>query len=207
MEIQDPAKAETPISTARARESPDLSALFDGHVGREFADQDVDATMATMIPEPYVHCVPVMTGGVGGQRVRRFYSQHFIHQIPKDARVTPVSRTIGKDQIVVEFVLSFTHDTQWDYLLPGIPPTGKRVELPHVAVMKFENGKVAHERLYWDQASLLVQVGLLDPGNLPVVGVEQAKRLLRVTAEPQADRQNDDGQQWRHVSSSVNAPP
>jgi carboxymethylenebutenolidase len=81
---------------------------------------------------------------------------------------------------VVELVLSFTHETQWDYLLPGIPPTGKHVDLPHVVVMKFENGKVAHERLYWDQASLLVQVGLLDPTNLPVAGAEQAGQLQRV---------------------------
>src|SRR5262244_998783 len=180
MKIQEFAKAELPMSAAKAQESPDLSALFDGHVAREFADQDVDATMETMIPEPYVYCVPVMTGGVGGQEVRRFYSEHFINQIPKDAKVTPISRTIGRDQIVVEFVLSFTHDTQWDYLLPGIPPTGKRVELPHVAVMGFENGKVAHEHVWWDQASLLVQVGLLDPKILPVAGSEQARKLLRV---------------------------
>jgi carboxymethylenebutenolidase len=182
--------AAMPMSTTEPGASPDLSALFDGHVEREFADQDVDATMETMVPEPYVHCVPVVTGGVGAQKVRRFYSDHFINQIPKDANVTPISRTIGRDQIVVELVLSFTHDTQWDYLLPGIPPSGRRVELPHVVVMKFENGKVAHERLYWDQASLLVQVGLLDPGNLPVVGIEQARSLLSVTAaESTADRE------------------
>ena len=76
--------------------------------------------------------------------------------------------------------VSFTHDSPWDYLLPGVPPTGKRVELPHVVVMKFENGKVAHEHIYWDQASLLVQVGLLDPANLPVAGVEQARNLVAV---------------------------
>ena len=190
MKIQDFAKAGLPMSTANVQESPNLSALFDGHVAREFADQDVDATMETMIPEPYVYCVPVMTGGVGGQEVRRFYSEHFINQIPKDAKVKPISRTIGKDQIVVEFVLSFTHDTQWDYLLPGIPPTGKHVELPHVAVMGFENEKVAHERFYWDQASLLAQVGLLDPGNLPVMGVEQARKLLRIAVEPEPARQS-----------------
>ena len=189
MKIQDFARnAEMRMSTAEAEGSPDLSALFDEHVEREFAHQDVDATMETMVREPYVHCVPVMTGGVGGGRVRRFYSEHFINQIPKEVKVTPVSRTIGSDQIVVELVLSFTHNTQWDYLLPGIPPTGKRVELPHVIVMKFENGKVAHERLYWDQASLLVQVGLLDPGNLPVVGIEQARRLLLVTAESEPNQ-------------------
>ena len=187
MKIQAFAPAEMPLSAGQARELPDLSELFDGHVEREFVDRDVDATMETMVPEPYVHCIPVMTGGVGGENVRRFYSEHFINEIPEDVKVTPISRTLGKDQIVAEFVLSFTHDTQWDYLLPGIPPTGKRVELPHVVVMKFENGRVAHERLYWDQASLLVQVGLLEPGNLPVVGIEQARRLLSVTVEAQAE--------------------
>ena len=156
----------------------DLGALFDGHIAREFADQDVDATMETMTPEPYVQCVPTMTGGFGGQGVRRFYSEHFVNQMPKDAQVTPISRTVGKDQVVDELIVSFTHDAQWDYLLPGVPPTGKRVELPHVVVMKFENGKVAHEHIYWDQASLLVQVGLLDPANLPVAGVEQARNLV-----------------------------
>ena len=168
------------VRAGAPRESTDLGAVFDSHIASEFAERDLDATMRTMVPDPYVHCVPVMTGGVGGQEVRRFYSEHFINQIPKDATVTPISRTVGKDQVVDEFIVSFTHDTQWDYLLPGIPPTGKRVELPHVVVMKFENGKVAHEHVWWDQASLLVQVGLLCPTNLPVAGADQARRLLSV---------------------------
>ena len=174
------------ISGANANECSDLGALVDGHLEREFADQDVNATMETMVPEPYVHCVPIMTGGSGAEGVRRFYSEHFVNQIPKDAKVTPISRTIGKDQVVDELIVSFTHDAQWDYLLPGIPPTGKYVELPHVVVMKFENGKIAHEHIWWDQASLLVQVGLLDQANLPVAGVEQARKLLRI-AQQQTD--------------------
>ena len=178
MTIKDsPSKA---VAVSAAGQVSNLGALLDGHIAREFADRDVDATMKTMVPEPYVHCVPIMTGGSGGEGVRRFYSEHFINQIPKDAKVTPISRTVGKDQVVDEFIVSFTHDTQWDYLLPGVPPTGKKVELPHVLVMRFENGKVAHEHLWWDQASLLVQVGLLDPARLPVAGVEQARTLLRV---------------------------
>ena len=180
MKVQDSSRGDVALSTARESEFSDLGALFDGHIAREFADFDVDATMETMVPEPYVHCVPIMTGGSGGQGVRRFYSEHFINQIPKDAKVTPISRTIGKDQVVDELIVSFTHNTQWDYLLPGIPPTGKKVEIPHVVVMKFENGKVAHEHVWWDQASLLVQVGLLDPAKLPVAGIEQARELLRV---------------------------
>ena len=174
------------MSAADSSHCPDLGALFDAHVQREFADHDVNTAMETMAPEPYVYGVPTMTGGFGGQGVRRFYSEHFINQIPKDATVTPISRTIGKDQVVDELIVSFTHNTQWDYLLPGIPPTGKRVELPHVVVMKFENGKIAHEHVWWDQASLLVQVGLLDPATLPVAGVEQARKLLRV-AQGHAD--------------------
>ena len=171
------------MSDANPKEFPDLGAIFDAHITEEFAHRDVNATVNTMIPEPYVYCVPTMTGGFGSQGVRQFYSEHFVNQIPKDATVTPISRTIGKDQVVDELIVSFTHDTQWDYLLPGIPPTGKRVELPHVVVMKFENGKVAHEHVWWDQASLLVQVGLLDSANLPVKGVEQARGLLRSVQE------------------------
>jgi len=178
MKTQNALIGEKPISATNS--NFDLGVLFDGHVAREFADFDVDATMETMVAEPYVHCVATLAGGFGGQEVRRFYSEHFINQIPKDAKVTPISRTVGKDQVVDELIVSFTHNTQWDYLLPGIPPTGKKVELPHVVVMKFENGKVAHEHVWWDQASLLVQVGLLDPASLPVVGIEQAKKLLGI---------------------------
>ena len=181
MKFQDLKKREAPIDTAHTNASRDLGALCEGHIAKEFADFDVDATMNSMVAEPYVHCIATLAGGFGGREVRRFYSEHFINQIPKDAKVTPISRTVGKDSVVDEFILSFTHDTQWDYLLPEIPPTGKRVELPHVLVMKFENGNVAHEHVWWDQASLLVQVGLLDPAKLPVVGIEHAKKLLRIT--------------------------
>ena len=182
------------VSAANPNGDSDLSVLFDGHIAREFADLDVDATMKTMVPEPYVHCVPIMTGGSGGEGVRHFYSEHFINQIPMDAKVTPISRTVGKDQVVDEFILSFTHNTQWDYLLPGIPPTGKTVELAHVLVMKFENGKVAHEHVWWDQASLLVQLGLLDPGGLPMVGIEQARKLLHIAQEQQGQhRRSENG--------------
>ena len=180
MKLRDSRKREAPISGVNTNGSPDLAALFDGHVAREFADRDVDSTMETMVAEPYVLCVASLMGGFGGREVRRFYSGHFINQIPKDAKVTPISRSIGEDQVVDEFILSFTHNTQWDYLLPRIPPTGRKVELPHVVIMKFKNGKVAHEHVWCDQASLLVQVGLLDPANLPVTGIEQARKLLSV---------------------------
>ncbi len=162
----------------------DIAAVFDDHVAAEFVDMDLDATMATMTDDPYVNHVPVMTGGVGFEGVRRFYGDHFIGKWPKDIEITPVSRTVGEDQVVDELVLSFTHDIEMDQLLPGIAPTGRHVRLPFCVVVKFEDGKVAHEHIYWDQASLLVQVGLLDPVELPATGAEQAENVLDPRAHP-----------------------
>jgi carboxymethylenebutenolidase len=159
----------------------DLGAIFDAHVGAEFDQKDVDATMATMTDDPYLTHVPTMTGGVGREEVRHFYASHFVGKWPKDTKLIPVSRTVGADQVVDEFVLTFTHDVEIDVLLPGVPPTGRRVELPHVVVVGFRGKKVSHEHIYWDQASLLVQVGLLDPAQLPITGVEQARKLLDKT--------------------------
>jgi carboxymethylenebutenolidase len=75
-------------------------------------------------------------------------------------------------------VLEFTHDVEIPFMLRGVPPTGRRVRVPTVVVMDFEGDKVASERIYWDQATLLIQLGLFDPGALPAAGVEQAERLL-----------------------------
>jgi carboxymethylenebutenolidase len=165
-------------------QSPDIAAVFDDHVAAEFVDMDLDATMATMTADPYVNHVPVMTGGVGFERVRRFYGDHFIGKWPKDIEITPVSRTVGEDQVVDELVLSFTHDIEMDQLLPGVAPTGRAVRLAFCVVVGFEDGKVAHEHIYWDQASLLAQVGILDPSSLPVTGAEQADTLLDKRAHP-----------------------
>ena len=63
-------------------------------------------------------------------------------------------------------------------MLPGIAPTNRRVEVALVAIVRFKDGKLAHEHIYWDQASVLVQIGLLDPVNLPVVGIDSAKKVL-----------------------------
>jgi len=160
--------------------NPGLGAVFDAHVKHEFEDHDVEATMKTMAAEPYVLNVPTLIGGVGRAQVHRFYTDHFVGKMPADTKVVRVSRTVGNDQVVDELILSFTHDIEIDFMLPGIPPTGRRVELPHVVVMRFEGDKIAHEHIYWDQACLLAQIGLLDPRRLPVVGGEQARRLLEL---------------------------
>jgi carboxymethylenebutenolidase len=154
-----------------------LGAVFDKHIRCEFQDHNVDATMKTMVREPYVHHVPVMTGGVGYDEVYDFYKNHFVDKMPDDTIVEHISRTVGKNQVVDELILKFTHNKEIDFALPGIPPTGKYVELPHVVVMNFKGNKIAHEHIYWDQASLLAQIGLLDANNLPVKGIEQSTKL------------------------------
>ena len=156
----------------------DLVALWEAHCRYEFETRDVDATMATMTPEPYVNHVPTMTGGVGHDQLKRFYKHHFIGSNPPDTELVPVSRTVGADQIVDEMLFTFTHTCEVDWMLPGVPPTGRRVEAPLVAIVRFVDGQVAHEHIYWDQASVLVQVGLLDPAGLPVAGMETARKVL-----------------------------
>jgi carboxymethylenebutenolidase len=161
--------------------TPDLAALWEAHCRYEFETRDVDATMATMVAEPYVNHVPTMTGGVGHDALRRFYANHFIGANPPDFQLIPVSRTIGANRLVDEFVVRFTHTTEIDWMLPGIAPTGRQVEVPTVAIVQFEGDKLTHEHIYWDQASVLVQIGKLDPAGLPVAGAETARKVLDKT--------------------------
>jgi carboxymethylenebutenolidase len=155
-----------------------LSALWDAHCYFEFATRDVDATMATMVAEPYVNHVPTMTGGVGAKDLARFYKNHFVDSNPADTRLIPISRTIGADRVVDEMIFCFTHDREIDWMLPGVKPTGKYVEVPLVAIVNFRGDKLYHEHIYWDQASVLVQIGLLDPKLVPAAGAEAAKKVL-----------------------------
>ncbi len=154
-----------------------LETLWDDHLGYEFATRDTEETLATMVGAPYVNHVPTMTGGTGVEQLRRFYANHFIPQMPKDTHFVPISRTIGADRVVDEMIFCFTHDEEIDWMLPGIPPTGKKVEIPLIAVVNFRGGKLYHEHIYWDQASVLVQIGKLDPAGLPVAGVETAEKV------------------------------
>ncbi len=156
----------------------DLAVLWEEHLRHEFETRDVDATMATMVDEPYVNHIPTMTGGVGHDQLKRFYKYHFIGGNPPDTELVPVSRTVGADQVVDELLFRFTHTSEVDWMLPGVEPTGRRVEIPLVAIIKFADGKVAHEHIYWDQASVLVQIGLLDPQHLPVAGAETALKVV-----------------------------
>ena len=153
--------------------------VYGAHMQAEMVTGSVDDALATMTDDPYVNHVPVITGGVGREGVHAFYSQHLIGQfMPPDTEAITISRTIGSDRIVEEAVARFTHTMQMDWFLPGIAPTGKRIEVAIVAIIAFRDGKIASEHIYWDQASVLVQLGLIDGSTLPVVGAESARKLL-----------------------------
>lgn len=155
-----------------------MLALFEKHVGAEL-DSDIDTTLATMSDEPHLTNVPTNVGGFGRKGVRAFYRDHLIGQFfPPDVKMTSVSRTVGDDQLVDELVISFTHTRAIDFMLPGVAPTGKPVEVAFAVIVRFKDGKITHEHIYWDQACVLVQLGLLDPHGLPVTGAESARRVL-----------------------------
>lgn len=155
-----------------------MVALFEKHVAAELAG-DLDTTMTTMTDNPHLHNLPTMVGGVGQSGVRAFYRDHLIGKFfPPDVKMDRVSITVGDTQIVEELVISFTHTIIIDWMLPGVAPTGKKVEVGFAVIVGFEGDKVSHEHIYWDQASVLAQIGLLDPAELPVVGAESARSLL-----------------------------
>lgn len=171
-------KNESVDASQLSPEQQALEKVWEEHLASEFQFKSAEAALNTMVDRPSVNHVPVVTGGVGRKQLKHFYDRYFIPQMPPDTQITAVSRTIGRDRLVDEFVIKFTHSLQMDWLLPGVPPTNKPVEIAIVTVIQFQDGKMASERIYYDQASLLVQLGLLDPQKLPVAGVETARKVL-----------------------------
>jgi carboxymethylenebutenolidase len=157
--------------------------VWERHMAAEFKEKSIDNTMATMSPNPFVNHVPVMTGNVGFSEVRRFYNDYFIPHHPPDTSFVRVARTVGEDRVVDELIHKFTHSIEMPWILPGVPPTGKRVEIAVIVVVQFKDGKIAGERIYWDQASVLAQIGLIDASQLPVTGVEASRKVLDPAGE------------------------
>jgi carboxymethylenebutenolidase len=159
--------------------SQKLDAIFNEHMEAELSG-DLDKTLATMAPNPHLVNVPTMVGGQGPQGVRTFYSKRLIGQFfPPDVKFETLSRTYSSERLVDELIISFTHTTPIDWMLPGVAPTGKRVEVAFVVIVGIEGDKVSYEHIHWDQANVLVQLGLLDPKGLPVAGAGAAAKLRK----------------------------
>ncbi|KAF3040610.1 hypothetical protein E8E11_001869 [Didymella keratinophila] len=176
----------------------DLEAVWDEHCLYEFGERAVEKTMATMVAQPYVNHIPTMTGGIGKDRLTAFYTHHFIFSNPDDTALSLVSRTVGSDRVIDEFIFSLTHDREVPWLLPGIPPTGKKLEIPFTSIVAMRGDRLCHEHISWDQATALKQLDLLPKFvpfkgsidgreaaegkrfevRLPVVGKEGAAKLV-----------------------------
>src|SRR5215475_1606804 len=142
------------MAVAYTSAEQELIELWKAHCEFEFTIKDAAATVATMADDNYVNHVPVMTGGRGRAEMLDFYGRHFIPQMPANTRLTPVCRTVGQGRVIDEMIFAFTHDIEMDWMLPGVPPTGRRVEVPLVVVVQMRDGQVVYERIYWDQASV-----------------------------------------------------
>ena len=151
--------------------------VWEAHTAAEFEHKDADEAIATMTEHPVLIHVPVGTGATGREALRKFYREIFIPQMPPDAELQLLTRSVAQNRVIDEFILRLTHTVQMDWFAPGIAPTGRRLVVPHVGIVAFEGGKISSEHIYWDQATVLLQLGILE-GELPVLGTDQADRLL-----------------------------
>ena len=168
------------MSTTYSEAEQEMINLLELHINAELQG-DLTTTMSTMTDAPHLLNVPNMMGGDDYIGVKRFYENHLVGKFfPPDVEMHRISLTVGKQQIVEELVIQFTHTEVIDWMLPNIPPTGKKVEIGVVVIVGIKERKVAHEHIYWDQASVLNQVGLLESKELPICGPESAQKLLQL---------------------------
>ncbi|KAE8355062.1 hypothetical protein BDV28DRAFT_155662 [Aspergillus coremiiformis] len=173
----------------------DLEERWEEHLEAKFFSMDLSNTMEPYVNHltPAVTYTPTVSGGIGTHALRRFYEQNFLPTLPPSMRLRLISRTIGIDRVVDELHAAFQHTHEIPWMLPGVPPTRKPVEVILVSIVSLRSGRLYSEHVYWDQASVLVQVGLLDPklvpqgvqgvDSLPVVGREAARRILEENPE------------------------
>jgi len=150
-----------------------LIEVWEAHTSAEFEQKDADAAIATSGDRRNRE-------SCAAEVLRRnLYSAGAARHRPEIAyaerRAEPHHRRIYPP------LLRFTHTVRMDWFAPGIEPTGRRLAVPHVGVIAFEGGKISSEHIYWDQAAVLAQMGLLN-GELPVIGAAQCDRLLDADA-------------------------
>lgn len=161
----------------------------------------------TADPKPFVNFTPTMTGGHDVAEIRRFYKDYFLPNAPPSLHMRLISRTIGVDRIVDELYIQFKHTCPMPWILPSVPPSNKKVEVIIVSIVGMRGGKIWSERMYWDQASVLFQVGLLDPDvipddfkrdadgegmeMLPIAGSEAARKVMDFDSEESNDMIDD----------------
>lgn len=167
------------ISGGNTVDQEDMVALWEQHTAYEFVVKDADLAVTTMVEDASVMHLPTMSGGFGKNYLRGYYRDVFIPGIPQNTSTETVDRSVGGDFLVEEIIMRMTHDREVPFLLPGLAPTGRTVEVPLVVIVKFRDDLMESERLYWDQAAVLTQVGLLAVKGLPMADFTEVARFLR----------------------------
>ncbi|KAL7781561.1 hypothetical protein V8C37DRAFT_398153 [Trichoderma ceciliae] len=196
------------------RQTVDLEQVWEENVQGKFFTRSLKSTMSTYTTHksPHVTYVPTLTGGIGTDELQEFYSR-FFHN-PASLKMTLLSRTIGADRIVDEIHVHFKHTQEMPWILPGVPATQRRVQILVVSIITLRGGKLYHEHVYWDQASVLLQIGALDPKivpelarkigieRLPIVGSAAASRVLKGwDSEQEGEADNDFIPDWHNRDS------
>ena len=152
--------------------------LWERHTEYEFALKDANLAVSTMVDDATVMHLPTMSGGIAKENLRHYYADVFIPGIPADTTTELIARSVGDSLLVDEFIMRMTHDQDIPFLLPGLAPTHKTVEVPTVVIVTFRGDLMESERIYWDQATVLSQLGLIDP-SLPFADATEITRFLR----------------------------
>jgi carboxymethylenebutenolidase len=138
----------------------DLEQAWDAHRLALLHGRDLAAALAPLAAEPTVLHIPAMTGASGRQAVERFYADQFLPHVPDDLTLHRISRTVDRWRLVDETTVSFTHDRELPWLLPGVEPTFRRAEVLAIAVVGFDRTRIRSQRVLWDHATLAGQLGL-----------------------------------------------
>jgi carboxymethylenebutenolidase len=150
------------MTTEIARFMRKLEEIWDEHVTASLGTGDLAGSLANLVAEPSVLHIPAMTGADGRAALERFYLEDLFGHLPTDLALTGISRTVDRFHLVDETTVSFTHDRELPWLLPGVAPTHRRAEVLTIAVVGFERGRISSQRVLWDHATLTAQLGLAE---------------------------------------------
>jgi carboxymethylenebutenolidase len=151
------------VTTAIAQFMRELERVWDEHRDASVLRHDLAGSLAHLTAEPSVWHLPAGTGAAGRPALERFYAEEFLPHVPGDLAVARLSRTVDRFHLVDETTVSFTHDRELPWLMPGVPPTHRRAEVLAIAIVGFERGRIRSQRILWDHATLISQLGLPGP--------------------------------------------
>ncbi len=151
------------VTQAIAHFMRELERAWDAHLDALLVRRDLVAALRPLAAEPSLVHIPAMAGAAGRQAVERFYADQVLPHLPGDLALSRISRTVDRWRLVDETMVSFTHDRELPWLLPGVEPTFRRAEVLAIAIVGFDRERIGSQRILWDHATLAAQLGIVHP--------------------------------------------